>query len=62
MKGEVLQSQFASLTTMAWDMHVSNEDKKTCIKAKMEVNLKKKKKIRFNNFKMVKNMGILTNA
>ncbi len=41
---------------------MSNEDKKTCIKAKMEVNLKKKKKIRFNNFKMVKNMGILTNA
>jgi hypothetical protein len=27
---------------MAWEMHVSNEDKKAFIKTKMEVNLKKK--------------------
>jgi hypothetical protein len=30
---------------MAWEMHVSNEDQKTFIKAKMEVSLKKKNKI-----------------
>jgi hypothetical protein len=39
MKGEVLST---SLTTMAWEMHVSNEDQKAFINTKMEVNLKKK--------------------
>jgi hypothetical protein len=43
---------------MAWEMHVHNEDQKTLIKAKMEVNLKKKKHIRLNNLKMVRDMGI----
>jgi len=47
---------------MAWEMHVSNEDKKTRIESKMEINLKKKKQFIFNNLKMVKDMGILTYA
>ncbi len=57
----MLQPQFASLTIMAWEMHVNNEDEKAFIKVKMEVSLKKNKII-LNNLKMVRDMGILTNA
>jgi hypothetical protein len=46
---------------MAWEMHVNNEDEKAFIKVKMEVSLKKNKII-LNNLKMVRDMGILTNA
>jgi hypothetical protein len=41
---------------------MNNDDQKCMIKAKMEINIKKKKQITFANLKAIRNMGVLTNV
>jgi hypothetical protein len=41
---------------MAWEMMINNENKRVLIKARMEVNIKKKRMVRFTNFIMIKNL------
>jgi hypothetical protein len=43
-------------------MQMNNNDQKCMIKAKMEINIKKKKQVRFANIKATRNMGVLTNV
>ncbi len=47
---------------MAWAMQMNNNDHKCMIKAKMEINTKKKKQVRFANLKATRNMRVLTNV
>jgi hypothetical protein len=47
---------------MAWEMHMNNDDQKCMIKAKMEINIEKKKQVRFANLKVARNMGVLINV
>ncbi len=41
---------------------INNEDKKVLIKARMEVNIKKKKTVKLTNFIMIKDLKVLTNV
>jgi len=43
-------------------MVVNNEDYKSLLKTKMKVNIEMKKMMKFNNFKVIKDLGVLTNA
>jgi hypothetical protein len=43
-------------------MVVNNEDYKSLLKTKMKVNIEMKKMMKFNNFKAIKDLGVLTNA
>lgn len=43
-------------------MVINNEDKKVLIKARMEVNIKKKRTLRLTNFRMIKDLRVLTNV
>jgi hypothetical protein len=47
---------------MALEMVVNNEDHKTLIKAKMEVSRDKKKQFKFNNLKIIRDLGVLIDA
>jgi hypothetical protein len=47
---------------MVWKMQMNNDDQKCMIKAKIEINIEKKKHVRFANFKVARNMGVLTNV
>jgi hypothetical protein len=44
---------------MAWEMVVNNKDQRILIKAKMKVSIKTKKKVKFSNFKVTKDLQIL---
>jgi hypothetical protein len=41
-------------------MVIGNDDQRFVIKVKMEVNIKTKKGIKLSNFKMTKDLGMLT--
>jgi transcription antitermination factor NusA-like protein len=47
---------------IAWEMVVNNEDLKTLIKAKMETNIKRKRQMKLNNFKVVKDLRVFVNV
>jgi hypothetical protein len=47
---------------MVWEMQMNNNDQKCMIKAKMEINIEKKKHVIFANLKATRNMGVLTNV
>ncbi len=52
----MLQSQSNIFITMAREMVVNNVDQRALIKANMEVSKLKKRQMRFNNFKAVRDL------
>jgi hypothetical protein len=47
---------------MAWEMVINNENKRILIKARMEINIKKKRTMRLTNLIMIKDLKVLTNV
>ncbi len=58
----MLQSQSNNFATMAQEMMVNNANQRFLIKANMEVKINKKRHVKFNNFKTIKDLGVLING